>query len=477
MAGSKYKIEIGIAGVEKTVAGINKVRSASQARAAAAEARRRLAQIDLEERRAAEEALPPKQRLARLEQERERNKKRLADAERKLQERERRGLKSPAMDHRVQALRLANKEIDRHIAKIQRANTEAKKGGLGSAIGGRLRGMVAAGAGFFGLRAGRQTLSDVGELARNAGTIGVGTDFLQELQFGGRENSINERTTAMGIQRFGRRLQEAQAGKGELKGTLAELGIDPVGLSIEEAMKKFADAIAALPEDQRLRHAFKAFDSEGAALVNVLANGSKGLEEMAKRAHEAGGVIERDVVLRLAEADMKLEVFGKRVKVGFANALDSLATSIEFVRPAWQKFIDAVMTGATFFLRLGEEILQGNLLGAMDAAIHERDAFAKERIALREKEAEQEKKLLENVKQRKAAPLLNQPNEEKSAVAKIQNNFAKQVDQLQQIGGFRGGSSGHTNQLRELNREVKQMRHDLVQALRRNEDATREALG
>ena len=82
----------------------------------------------------------------------------------------------------------------------------------------------------------------------------------------------------MAMQRFTRRAAEAAQGTGEAKGAIRELGLDAQKLQklpLDDQMKVLADAFGNVQnESDKLRIAFKLFDSEGAALVNTLALGS-----------------------------------------------------------------------------------------------------------------------------------------------------------------------------------------------------------
>jgi hypothetical protein len=96
----------------------------------------------------------------------------------------------------------------------------------------------------------------------------------------------------MALQRFTRRTAEAAAGTGEAKGAIKELGINAQELNrmpLDKRMIVLADAFEKVEsESDRLRLAFKLFDSEGAALVNTLSQGSDGLKEMLGEAKVLG---------------------------------------------------------------------------------------------------------------------------------------------------------------------------------------------
>ena len=460
MPGSKYKIEIGIAGVQQTVAGINKVRDAQTARAQAAEAERRFAKNLEAERRAAEEALPVKQRLKNLDNERARNTQRLAEATRKLQQREARGVASPFLRHRVAALKLANQEIDKQIRKVRQLQRE---GGMMGRLRGAMRGVggrLAGSLGLFSLGAAtRRTLSGMGQLQRQAGTIGVGTDFLQEFQFGAEQSGIKADQAAMGLQRFARRLAQAQQGSGELLPTLQQMGIeltDAAGNAkdTETVLHEFADAMAGIEDPQaRLLAAFKAFDSEGAALVTVMKNGAEGLKAFAEQAHSSGAIFEREVVNRLAAADSQLVALGRVLKVDFANVLFEVLPFILNVRGALLLLMDASQIVAGTILSIARQLIR-NPLGMNMQLLQMMGRRAADQLgdALDRRLAERDM-LLRGV----APGVPGVPGGEGAAVAGG-TATRRAADALQRIGGTRGGNGEVRRQL-----ELLQRQHNLTQ--------------
>jgi len=135
-----------------------------------------------------------------------------------------------------------------------------------------------------------------------ADKVGVQVEALQELRFAGAQYGITQRNTDLAIQRFSRRLGEAAIGTGVLKNTIAELNIqlfDSEGKmrSVEDVLADYSDSIqSAESQQEALRLAFQAFDSEGAAFVTVMRNGSTGLKAFASRARELGIVMDREMI-------------------------------------------------------------------------------------------------------------------------------------------------------------------------------------
>lgn len=148
-----------------------------------------------------------------------------------------------------------------------------------------------AGAAGFGLLV-RSSLNATDSLAKTAAKIGTTTEALGALRYAADLTGVATQTMDMALQRFTRRTAEAAAGTGEAKGAIKELGINAQELNrmpLDKRMIVLADAFEKVEsESDRLRLAFKLFDSEGAALVNTLSQGSDGLKEMLGEAKVLG---------------------------------------------------------------------------------------------------------------------------------------------------------------------------------------------
>lgn len=139
-------------------------------------------------------------------------------------------------------------------------------------------------------------------IGKTADKVGLTTDELQEMRFAGEQTGVSVNNLDLSMQRFSRRLGEAAKGKGELVGTLDDYNISAVDAEGNtrrnvDVLGDLADAIKNANSDQeRLRIAFKAFDSEGAALVNTLKNGKEGLDAGREAAHRYNQVVSSDSI-------------------------------------------------------------------------------------------------------------------------------------------------------------------------------------
>jgi len=165
-------------------------------------------------------------------------------------------------------------------------------------------------------------------IGKTAGRVGLTTDQLQELQYAAKLSSVETGTLDMAMQRFGRRLGEANVGMGELLPVLDQYNIatkDSEGntRSVHDVLLNVADVMQKVRDPQeRLRIATKAFDSEGAKLVETLKNGSAGLRNMAKEAHNLGHVVDSesiDSLTRYNDAIARLTGTLEKAGISFAG--------------------------------------------------------------------------------------------------------------------------------------------------------------
>jgi hypothetical protein len=114
--------------------------------------------------------------------------------------------------------------------------------------------------------------------------------------------------------------------------------------STTDILNDYADVVQnAESQQERLRLAFQAFDSEGAALVSVLQNGSAGMREMIADARELSAVVSQRSLIAINRLTNRLKVFAIQGVGWAAEKLGKFVTMIETVATAW----GAMSTGAS----------------------------------------------------------------------------------------------------------------------------------
>lgn len=232
---------------------------------------------------------------------------------------------------------------ERSLKKIDTAGTKASRGlsnlsdraktlrvGM-RALGGALAGIATVG----GLKMLiDRSISAADAVGKTADKIGVGVEALQELRYAAQLAGVEQRTMDMALQRFTRRVAEAAKGTGEAKQALAQMGIalkDQHGniRRSEDLLSDVADAFKKTRDPaERLRLAFKLFDSEGVAMVNMLVGGAEALEATRRRARDLGIVLDEDLVRNAEKARDELDTLGKVISANLTRAVLDLAPAI-----------------------------------------------------------------------------------------------------------------------------------------------------
>ncbi|MFX4223530.1 MAG: phage tail tape measure protein [Thalassobaculum sp.] len=226
----------------------------------------------------------------------------------------------------------SQRKIDRSLNKIDTGFDRVGRGISGATKLLGLFGVALSAGALVGFT--RQTVQAADALAKTADKLGVTIEALQEFRFAAERSGVEANTLDMAMQRFVRRLGEAQAGTGELLPVIKQYGIalrDANGQarSAEEVLTDYANAVAgAGSQQEKLRLAFKAFDSEGAALVNLLRRGATGIEELREQAREAGVVLGGELARQAEILNDRMAVLDKRMEVAATRVLLSLEPAL-----------------------------------------------------------------------------------------------------------------------------------------------------
>lgn len=168
-------------------------------------------------------------------------------------------------------------------------------------------------------------------IGKTADKLGITTDALQEFRHAANLSGVEINTFDMAMQRFTRRAAEAAKGTGEAKAALQEMGIqlvDNEGNMRESSalLMDVADSfIDVESESERLRIAFKLFDSEGAALVNMLRHGGKALQKMRDDAKSLGIVMDEKLIRSAEDVKDKFATATSIISVQFKSAILELS--------------------------------------------------------------------------------------------------------------------------------------------------------
>jgi hypothetical protein len=187
----------------------------------------------------------------------------------------------------------------------------------------------------------KSSLDSIDTLGKTASKLGVTTAELQKLRYASELAGVQTRTVDMAVQRFTRRLSEAAIGTGEAKDALIELGLNARELSqqpLEDQMLALASAFEKVESNgDKVRLAFKLFDSEGVAFINTLQGGTAALQEMFDEVDDLGIVLSSKAVKGVEDAN---DSFTRLLSL-FKGVRDSVVSALA---PAFRTLADSIRT-------------------------------------------------------------------------------------------------------------------------------------
>ena len=193
----------------------------------------------------------------------------------------------------------------------------------------------------------RQITAEMDEIGKKADQIGITTDALQELRYVAEGAGVSQAKFTSSLERFSKRLGEAELGTGAAKNALEEMGLEASELTsipIDDALKVVADGMANITSPtERAALAAALFGREGVAMVNMLRAGSEGLSEMQAAANSAGAVIDEELIRNAEEAQTRLDAASRVIRAQLSVALAELAPLIVAGAEGFAAFVKNVV--------------------------------------------------------------------------------------------------------------------------------------
>jgi len=308
-----------------------------------------------------------------------------------------------------------------------------------------------------------KTLADVSDrLGKTSARLGISAEDLQKLGFAAEQSGIEVGTLEMALQRFTRRAADsAKDGTGP-----AQQAFDALGISITRADGTLKDNISLLKEvadgfqgtesqAEKVRLAFKLFDSEGVKLVNLLQQGSGALDAFGNQLESVNGVItDRSISAS--------EQFNDRLNILKRSAQGLLTPLVELVNRGLDPFFESIENN-TLPLEEQKRAIQANinelvrqrdalkettkeegfsLLSARESAVSigmklkaiqsEIDALAEQRKNIQSQIDAQNKQAIATARAREEIKKLTQAENDKAIATENEN--AKKAHQLMLLG-------------------------------------------
>lgn len=180
-----------------------------------------------------------------------------------------------------------------------------------------------AAASIFGIANSTATLGD--QVAKTGDKIGIALGPFQELRYAAERSGVSTEKFDSSLERFIKRMGEATQGTGAARKAYEELGLsaeDLAKLTPEQSLEVVADRLSSVEnQSQRVAIAAQLFGREGVAMVNMLKDGSSGLQALRRDARATGYVLSEQAA-RDAEAfkdamlDAQLGMAGMKNTIG-----------------------------------------------------------------------------------------------------------------------------------------------------------------
>ena len=191
------------------------------------------------------------------------------------------GADTKAFNSAMRGLATSVNDVGRELAGIG-----AKFAAIGGAAAG---GMIAATVAFGSAGS---ALLDMSK------KTGLSVESLSKLGFAAEQNGATLEDVSKGVINLNRSFAEASSGSKEATAAFARLGLSMAqisGMSPEERFRAIVGALAAIPDPAvRAALAMQLFGKAGVQLLPMIADGTAGLDEMARKAEELGIVMSTD---------------------------------------------------------------------------------------------------------------------------------------------------------------------------------------
>ena len=190
-----------------------------------------------------------------------------------------------------------------------------------------------------------QAIDTLGKLSTR---LGISSKALSEYQYMAGLAGMSTETANMSLQRFQRKIAEAASGMPEMSKVFKELNIEVTDMAgntrdAQAVLEDVADAFSNTEDKaERLRLAVRLFDSEGAAMIQILSNGTVAMKEMAKEAVEFGLVLGVNQVKAVEASNDAIFRLTSRFK-GFTRQLTAaLAPAIKVITNMMGSWLDSL---------------------------------------------------------------------------------------------------------------------------------------
>lgn len=175
----------------------------------------------------------------------------------------------------------------------------------------------------------KRVTNQLDEIGKKADQIGLTTDALQELRSIAESAGVAQTKLDSSMERFSKRLGEAEMGMGAAKNALEELNLsasDLTAMPLDDALTVVAEKMSQIESPTRQAAlAAGLFGREGVAMINMMRDGASGMDAMRQQARDLGIVIDEELIRGAEEAQTQLDLMSRVISANLSSALIELA--------------------------------------------------------------------------------------------------------------------------------------------------------
>jgi uncharacterized protein Yka (UPF0111/DUF47 family) len=235
-----------------------------------------------------------------------------------------------------------NKGVDQAEKKSKSLSNTLKKVGVAAAA-------------FIGVNFIKNLANATDQIGKFSTRLNVSTEALSELKFAAEQSGVGFNQLTLALQRSTRRIAEAAAGTGEAKAALEELGLSASELnklSPDKQLEEIAGALEKVEnQSDKVRLAFKLFDSEGVGILQTLEKGKQGLKDYREEARKLGLSFSEESVKGAEEFNDVLNKLSSVVKALLVPIFGTLAGVLNII-------LETVLTLKQQFTLLAQTITE-----------------------------------------------------------------------------------------------------------------------
>lgn len=230
--------------------------------------------------------------------------------------------------------KVVKRSIDDIADSAKKADTDISKLGKTAAVVGGIVGAALGTAATILYKGFENAAKNINETAKASKQLGIGVENMSRLDFAARSADLTTQDLVGTIQSLQRTQTQAAKPGSEMNKLFAQMGINAVDATgklrdSEAVLRDVADLFQRMPDGtNKSALALKLFGTENQNVIGLLNQGSKGLDEMAKKSDELGYTLSGETAKGVQEFYNELDDVKLQIEAMYRQALPGLLPSL-----------------------------------------------------------------------------------------------------------------------------------------------------